>query len=360
MTTVIFNGNAYSDDGSASRDMQNGGFRIWLLAMIRDQMVEVRAAPAQSAAAAEAALQAQIAAAQYSDAAMGFRNETRAARDTTLIARDQAVPAAAQAVAAAGTAQQAAATATAVGPGWTPVLALQPADLKVVARVVDFVGGLGNKPTGYIGKYLGPAGYVDDVASAQDVRGPRGEGGSGAMGHIEPPAAGVSALPAGDRDGDYLVLNGYGMYVWSATSTEVVDRETVIGTAAGGPGRWLLRLPAWDFIWSHIAPQLTELQAKHEALRRFIKTTTSMRADAVLDFPAIAANSRASLTVALPGASLGAVVAVGVQSTLHAGLIPVARVWEAGVVLITLHNTTTAAIDPAPMNYTVHIIQGGS
>lgn len=360
MTTVIFNGNAYSDDGSASRDMQNGGFRLWLLEMIRDQMVEVRAAPTRSAAAAEAALQAQLSAAQYSDAAMGFRNEAHAARDITLVARDQAVPAAAQAVAAAETAQQAAVTATAVGPGWTPVLALQPADLKVVARVVDFVGGLGNKPAGYIGKYLGPAGYVDDVASAQDLRGPRGEGGSGAIGQIEPLTAGVSTLPAGDRDGDYLVLNGYGMYVWSATSTEVVDRETVIGTAAGGPGRWLLRLPAWDFIWSHISPQLMELQAKHEALRRFIKTTSSMRAEMVLDFPSIAASSRATLNMALPGAVLGAVVALGAPAGLPAGLIPLARVSEAGVVLITLHNTTTAAIDPAPMTYTVHIIQGGS
>lgn len=36
---VILNGNTYSDDGTATRDMTNGGHRTWLLAMISDLLV---------------------------------------------------------------------------------------------------------------------------------------------------------------------------------------------------------------------------------------------------------------------------------------------------------------------------------
>lgn len=36
MTAVVINGNTYSDDGTSSRDMDNGGFRTWLLPMIMD------------------------------------------------------------------------------------------------------------------------------------------------------------------------------------------------------------------------------------------------------------------------------------------------------------------------------------
>jgi hypothetical protein len=41
MTQVIVNGNTYSDDGSSSKDMRNGGHRQWLLPMISDTMVVI-------------------------------------------------------------------------------------------------------------------------------------------------------------------------------------------------------------------------------------------------------------------------------------------------------------------------------
>lgn len=43
MTQVLVNGHLYSDDGSTSRDMLNGGHRTWLLPMISDLMVEINA-----------------------------------------------------------------------------------------------------------------------------------------------------------------------------------------------------------------------------------------------------------------------------------------------------------------------------
>lgn len=45
MTEIVLNGNAYSDDGSAARDMTNGGHRLWLLPMLADAMAQIAAPP---------------------------------------------------------------------------------------------------------------------------------------------------------------------------------------------------------------------------------------------------------------------------------------------------------------------------
>ena len=309
MTHVVVNGNAYSDDGSSSRDMRQGGFRNWLLPMISDQMIEVRVAPEKSAAAAAAAQDAQHAAEVASDSAMGYRNETRQARDVTLQARadaqgfaSQAGQHASDAGAAAGTAVQAAETATAVGPGWSPVLALVLDGARIVQRVADFVGGVGNKPAVYIGKYVGATGYVTDLADAVDVRGRTGD--AGAVVVRQAPAAGIVSAPAGERHDDTMLLAGYGMYVWDAASVLAADRETVIeGTDVAGPGRWLLQLPTWEFVWAHLAPALDSLRADAERLRPYCVS-------AVLDYPSIAAGGSASLTVTLNGVQPGAPIAL--------------------------------------------------
>lgn len=66
MTAVTINGNAYSDDGSQSRDMRGFGYRDWLLPMLSDTMTEaaaigasVTAAAGSASAAAESATAAQ-------------------------------------------------------------------------------------------------------------------------------------------------------------------------------------------------------------------------------------------------------------------------------------------------------------
>ncbi len=66
MTAVTINGNAYSDDGSQSRDMLGFGYRDWLLPMLSDTMTEaaaigasVTAAAGSASAAAESATAAQ-------------------------------------------------------------------------------------------------------------------------------------------------------------------------------------------------------------------------------------------------------------------------------------------------------------
>lgn len=59
MTNVVINGNTYSDDGSAARDMRSGGHRSWLLPMLADAMTSVNAADADATAAAASASSAQ-------------------------------------------------------------------------------------------------------------------------------------------------------------------------------------------------------------------------------------------------------------------------------------------------------------
>lgn len=66
MTQVVIGGHAYSDDGSAARDMRGGGHRAWLLPMIADTAA---VAAALSGAAADAAADAAAAGASASAAA---------------------------------------------------------------------------------------------------------------------------------------------------------------------------------------------------------------------------------------------------------------------------------------------------
>ncbi|NKE43374.1 LamG domain-containing protein [Roseomonas frigidaquae] len=60
MTRVVVNGNAYSDDGSAVRDMRQGGHREWLLLMLGDVIAEINSTSAV-AKAGEAAISASVA-----------------------------------------------------------------------------------------------------------------------------------------------------------------------------------------------------------------------------------------------------------------------------------------------------------
>ena len=388
MTHIVVNGNAYSDDGSASRDMRQGGYRLWLLPMVGDQMQEVRDIGQSATGAAAAAVAA-------SDSAMGYRNEAQAARTQAQgartgaeAARDVAVSARDETTAARDVAVDAAQTATAVGPGWTPVLALRDIDIRRVAQVIDFTGGVGAKPAALIGMYLGADGFVADPDEATDLRGPQGPAGEGAV--IRPeaaPAQGVDTLPAGQALGVYCLLEGWGLYVWRDTSMAAPDRECVIAPAGGGAGRWHLVLPAWDLVWSRLAPavwglqdaiddvnavpaqvqadllaahaQIAALQGAAAALQGAVQALTPLRAQALLDFPAIASGRSAALAVALPGATAGDAVALGPPASLPAGMLATAHVSAAGTVTVTVLNTTAATIDPAAMTYTVTIVKGG-
>ncbi|MEG0082235.1 MAG: hypothetical protein RR775_10125 [Massilia sp.] len=123
MTNVVVNGNAYSDDGSAARDMRGGGVRSWLLPMTSDTMQEIAELPGAAAAAAtEAATavliplvtQAETAAGNSADSAAAAANSASDAAGSAATASGSAGEAASSAQDAADFAQAAASQAAAL------------------------------------------------------------------------------------------------------------------------------------------------------------------------------------------------------------------------------------------------------
>ena len=81
MTAVTINGNAYSDDGSQSRDMRFGGHQQWLLPMLQDAMTEVEAAT-------DAAVSADSSAAAAATSASNAANYAAALNGTSTSSND--------------------------------------------------------------------------------------------------------------------------------------------------------------------------------------------------------------------------------------------------------------------------------
>lgn len=133
MTNIVANGNAYSDDGSSSRDMQGGGFRQWLLPMLRDVMQQTGDG---SSAATDAADAAALSASTASSAAIAAQD----ALDAIAL----------------------------IGNGWTPVPRIAVDGARYVLEIYDWTGGLGPKPaTGF----LAASGLVPNVAGGLNFRG---------------------------------------------------------------------------------------------------------------------------------------------------------------------------------------------
>lgn len=133
MTNIVANGNAYSDDGSSSRDMQGGGFRQWLLPMLGDAML-------QTGQGASAASEAQGIAVLASESAEASAQE----------------------------AADALALVLATGSGWSPVLNIAVDGARYVLQVADWTGGRVTKPA--VG-YMAATGLVPTVAGGLNIRG---------------------------------------------------------------------------------------------------------------------------------------------------------------------------------------------
>ena len=59
--------------------------------------------------------------------------------------------------------------------GWSPQTAGVPDGERVVDQIVGWEGGYGTRPP--TGQYIGPNGWVSDIADGTDTRGPKGEDG---------------------------------------------------------------------------------------------------------------------------------------------------------------------------------------
>lgn len=74
--------------------------------------------------------------------------------------------------------------------GWTPVFAVVMDGARAVQQVVDWTGGDGTKPA--TGVYVGPTGFVTNIALAVDIRGASGSG----SGDVVGPASATDGSPA--------------------------------------------------------------------------------------------------------------------------------------------------------------------
>jgi hypothetical protein len=96
----------------------------------------------------------------------------------------------------------------------------------------------------------------------------------------------------------------------------------------------------------------TTLQGNIDALAAKFLTAT-----ATLDFPSIAAQSSAELTMTVAGAAVGDAVALGLPSPPASGLTFNGYVSAADTVAVRAVNATAAAVDPASATYRATVIR---
>lgn len=102
-----------------------------------------------------------------------------------------------------------------------------------------------------------------------------------------------------------------------------------------------------------IAAAATQAGPELARVDLYVVPLGSLTAEAVLDFPSIAAQAQASLTIAVPGAEVGDAVSLGLPAAPAAGIGWDAFVSAAGVVTVRATNATAAAVDPASATYRV-------
>jgi hypothetical protein len=77
-----------------------------------------------------------------------------------------------------------------------------------------------------------------------------------------------------------------------------------------------------------------------------------------IDIPNIAANGNVTLTVTVPGATVGAVVYVSPSAVLPATVVIAwSRVSAANTVQISFNNVGAPAVNPAAQNFSIRVIQ---
>jgi hypothetical protein len=91
--------------------------------------------------------------------------------------------------------------------------------------------------------------------------------------------------------------------------------------------------------------------ALYELVNRGNPVQRTLVSVATLDFPSISAASTQTLTVTVPGAAVGDVVAIGLPATVNAGIVFDARVSAADTLTVRAMNITASPVDPASATY---------
>ena len=232
MTSVVFNGNAYSDDGSQSRDMRNGGYRNWMLPMLSDAAADLdasqSAASSSAAAAAASATSAANAAAGLRATYTGAITLATGSLSITTQAGKQFVPA------------QHIVIINNAAPSnflWGPVTSYNSSTGALVVDIQNVYGS--GSLSGWTISLSGPQG-------PQGIQGPLGNtGATGPQGVTGPQGpqgpSGVPATPVASDTGKYLLATGAGTAIWGYLPDTIPDQSGKKGlflTTNGSETAW--------------------------------------------------------------------------------------------------------------------------
>jgi hypothetical protein len=119
------------------------------------------------------------------------------------------------------------------------------------------------------------------------------------------------SLAAGTSDSALAMVEGYGIYKYFSTSTELADGETIVTPSSGG-GKWHLIAPSWDFVWANMTGVVDHLRKLIEAVPIYTpgNQPTVIRQDVDIYCPFMNNNDSIDETVTVLGASPGDFVAV--------------------------------------------------
>lgn len=127
-----------------------------------------------------------------------------------------------------------------------------------------------------------------------------------------------------------------------AASVNPVDTASIdMHASPGSPGTNI----SADVIYGGTGSAATAARSDHNHTATY--QPIALTATATLDFPSIAAQTCAELTITVTGAAVGSAVSVGPPAALEAGLSATGYVSATSTVTVRLCNVTTGAIDPA-------------
>ncbi|WP_421998240.1 hypothetical protein [Roseovarius confluentis] len=119
--------------------------------------------------------------------------------------------------------------------GWTAKLAVVSDGTRRVFQVVDFVGGQGTKPA--TGEYVGASGYVATAAEATNIRGAKGEPGTGTGDVTGPSGATAGNIPTLDGTGKVLADSGVAVSdLYTSAETDTAIQSAIDALIGGAPG----------------------------------------------------------------------------------------------------------------------------
>lgn len=177
-----------------------------------------------------------------------------------------------------------------------------------------------------------------------------------------PTSPGIDKFTPGETDDEFRVVQGMGLYRWSASDTQVADGEIVVGPTTG-TGNWILEIASTDMYDAMIEDRLDDVQNQIDdnaasdatSLNNMTSAIQSQIANATMHFAALTyagatfstVSVQTAATVSVPGCAVGDRVMLGLPSNwgaLSYYVSALGYVSAAGTVTVLLQVTDYASV----------------